>query len=222
VEALSDDRSCFTTSVAAHTLYEKGHPYLLQGPGIELDLSHCVFEQHTADTVKVSGSRNRVPARYTIKLEGASQVAFRTVVIAGARDPIFIENVEEITRGVTEQVGDYFGEVARSEYEIIFRLYGKDGVMGRLEPVGVAGHEIGVLMEVVASTQELANAICAAARSTLLHYGYPGRKATAGNLAFPFSPSDIPCGPVYKFTIYHLADVDDPCELFETDYRRLG
>ena len=28
-------------------------------------------------------------------------------------------------------------------------------------------------------------------RATLLHYGFEGRKATAGNLAFPFSPSDM-------------------------------
>jgi len=28
-------------------------------------------------------------------------------------------------------------------------------------------------------------------RATMLHYGFQGRKATAGNLAFPFSPSDL-------------------------------
>lgn len=221
VEALDEERSCFTTSVAAHTLYEKGHPYILHGPGIELDLSGCVFEQHTDHTVKVSGSRNRTPEKYTIKLEGASQVAFRTIVIAGIRDPILIRNIDEITQGVVEEMRDYYREVPESEYQIIFRIYGKNGVMGRLEPHAEPGHEIGVLMEVVASTQELASAICATARSTLLHYGYPGRKSTAGNLAFPYSPSDIQCGPVYKFTVYHLVDVDDPCELFATEYRAL-
>ena len=221
VETLDDARKCYTTSVAAHTLYEKSHPYILQGPGIELDLSGCVFEQYTDNSVKVSGSRSRVPEQYTIKLEGASRVAFRTIVIAGVRDPILIQNIDEITQGVIEQMHDYYREIPRSEYEILFRIYGKNAVMGRLEPCGEPGHEIGILMEVVAATQDLANTICATARSTLLHYPYAGRKSTAGNLAFPYSPSDIQCGPVYKFTVYHLVHVGDPCELFETEYRTL-
>jgi hypothetical protein len=221
VEALDDSRKCYTTSVAAHTLYEKGHPYILHGPGIELDLSECRFEQETEGTVKVSGSRVRATERYAIKLEGSSQVAFRTIVIAGVRDPILIENIDEITTGVADQVHEYYREVPRSDYEILFRFYGKNAVMGTLEPHAEAGHEIGVLLEVVASTQELANAICATARSTMLHYPYAGRKSTAGNLAFPYSPSDIQCGPVYKFTVYHLVEVEDPCELFRTEYRKL-
>jgi hypothetical protein len=55
----------------------------------------------------------------------------------------------------------------------------------------------------------------------MLHYPYPGRKSTAGNLAFLYSPSDIACGPVYKFSVYHLVEVDDPRELFTTEYRKL-
>jgi hypothetical protein len=202
-------------------LYEKDHPYMLLGPGIELDLSQSVFEQHTDSTVKVSGSRVKVPDIYTIKLEGAAHVAFRTIVIAGVRDPLFIERIDEITQGVVAQTRDYYSEIPQSEYQILFRIYGRDGVMGPLEPCADVGHEVGVLMEVVATTQELANVICAQARSTLLHYPYPGRKSTAGNLAFPYSPSDIPCGPVYRFTVYHLVEVDSPGELFETEYRTL-
>jgi hypothetical protein len=222
VETLDDARRCYETSVAAHTLYEKSHPYLLQGPGFELDLSGSVFEQYSDKSVKVSGSRSSIAEEYTIKLEGASRVAFRTIVIAGARDPILIQNIDEITRDVVAQMRDYYREIPRSEYEILFRIYGKNAVMGRLEPCPEPGHEIGILMEVVASTQDLADTICATARSTLLHYPYAGRKSTAGNLAFPYSPSDIQCGPVYKFTVYHLARVDDPCEFFETEYRTLA
>ncbi len=221
VEALNDERRCYTSSVAAHTLYEKDHPYILRGPGTELDLSKCVFEQHTDAAVQVSGSRMRPPKSYTVKLEGASQIAYRTIVIGGVRDPILIENIEEITQGMIEQVREHYREIPKSEYEIIFHIYGKNAVMGSLEPCNKPGHELGIVMEVVASTQELANAICASARSTLLHYPYEGRKTTAGNLALLYSPSDIEFGPVYKFTIYHLVNVDDPCELFRTEYDRL-
>ena len=48
----------------------------------------------------------------------------------------------------------------------------------------------------------------------MLHYGYKGRKSTAGNLAFPFSPSDFKVGEVYEFNLYHLMEVDDPYECF--------
>jgi hypothetical protein len=222
VEALDESRKCHPTSVAAHTLYEKGHPYILPGPGIELDLSECAFEAHSENSVQVSGSRASATERYAVKLEGSSQVAFRTIFIAGVRDPILIENIDEITGGVVEQIGEDYREVPESDYQILFHIYGKNAVMGGLEPHGEPGHEIGIVMEVVASTQELANAICATARSTMLHYPYAGRKSTAGNLAFLYSPSDIPCGPVYKFTVYHLVEVDDPCELFRTGYRKLG
>jgi hypothetical protein len=221
VETLDESRKCDPISVAAHTLYEKSHPYVLQGPGIELDLSGCAFQAHGENGVRVSGSRITATAKYTIKLEGSSQVAFRTIFIAGVRDPILIENIDEITRGVVEQIRDDYREIPESDYRILFHVYGKNAVMGSLEPLGKPGHEIGIVTEVAASTQELANAICATARSTMLHYPYPGRKSTAGNLAFLYSPSDIPCGPVYRFSVYHLVEVDDPCELFRTEYRKL-
>lgn len=222
VEPLNDKRKCYTTSVAAHTLYEKDHPYILHGPGIQLDLSECKFEQFTESAVKVSGSKITVPKQYTIKLEGAAQVAYRTIVIAGVRDPILIENIEDIKKNVVEQVQNYFEEIPKEDYKIIFHIYGKDGVMGDREPNKQPAHELGVLLEVVAGTQELANTICSAARSTMLHFPYKGRKATAGNLAFPYAPSDIEFGPVYKFTMYHLVNVNDPKELFPIKYLELN
>lgn len=56
---------------------------------------------------------------------------------------------------------------------------------------------------------EIANSVCSLVRSTMLHYGYENRIATAGNPAFPFSPSDIRGGPVYEFSIYHLIEAND-------------
>ena len=49
------------------------------------------------------------------------------------------------------------------------------------------------------------------------HYGYEGRRATAGNLAFPYSPSDFHAGEVYVFSIYHVIAVDDPVAPFAVD-----
>ena len=41
---------------------------------------------------------------------------------------------------------------------------------------------------------------------------------TSGNLAFPYSPSDIDTGAVYEFTIYHLMKAESPTELFPIHY----
>ena len=83
-------------------------------------------------------------------------------------------------------------------------------MLGDAEPrAEERGHEVGVLFEATAATQELADAVCGTLRSTFLHYGYEGRKSTAGNLAFPYSPSDISCGPVYEFSVYHLMEIDE-------------
>ena len=63
------------------------------------------------------------------------------------------------------------------------------------------------MIEAVAPTQEQSDALIGLARSKALHQGFPDRKATAGNLAFPFSPSDFSGGEVYEFALYHLTDL---------------
>ena len=70
----------------------------------------------------------------------------------------------------------------------------------------------------MADTQEESDTICSFARSTMLHYGYEGRVSTAGNLAFPFSPSDFGVGEVYEFNIYHLMKVKSPSEYFPAKF----
>ncbi len=51
--------------------------------------------------------------------------------------------------------------------------------------------EVGILCEVKGRDRQQTKDALAFVRSSLLHYGYPGRLSTAGNLAFPFSPSDF-------------------------------
>ena len=217
VEPLSSVRKCTTLSVAAHTLYEKTNPYILPGPGGHLDLAETTFEQDSENTVKVKGTRYVTAPKYTIKLEGAKCIGYRTVSVAGTRDPIMISKIDDIVEGVRARVADNYRDKGY-KYNLNFTIYGKNGVMGDLEPVKDAHpHELGIVIEVVADTQEQADTICASARSTMLHYGYEGRRATAGNLAFPFSPSDFHAGCVYVFSMYHIIEVEDPTSLFPID-----
>ncbi|MEG1525656.1 MAG: acyclic terpene utilization AtuA family protein [Clostridia bacterium] len=209
VEPLSDARRCTPLSVAAHTFYEKEHPYILHGPGIVMDLSACSFEQRTKGSVYVSGSQLQPTSQYCVKLEGARTVAYRTFVIAGVRDPLMIRQLDKIEAAAEEQVREYYKNIYTDPYEIHFLNYGWNAVLGKSEPKRELPHEVGLLFEVIAKTQRQANAVCATLRSTLLHFGYEGRKSTAGNLAFPFAPSDVSFGRVYAFSVYHLMEISN-------------
>lgn len=222
LEPLNPERKCTTVSVAAHTLYEKGNPYILPGPGGYLDLTECKFIQEGENIVKVKGSKFIKSDKYTIKLEGAKLIGYRTVSVAGARDPIMIEKIDEIIEGVKERVKDNF-KSKEWDYYLNIAVYGKNAIMGDIEPTpSTKGcHEVGVIIEAVATDQKKADTICAFARSSMLHYGYEGRKATAGNLAFPYSPSDFHAGKVYNFSVYHLLEVENGCDLFKIDYEEL-
>lgn len=222
IEPLNPARRCTLVSVAAHTLYEKTNPYILPGPGGTLDLRQTSFEQVNDRRVRVSGSKFIPADSYTIKLEGVKCQGFRTVAIAGSRDPIFIQQLDEIMTAVRERTEDNFRQ-QKIPYSLDFIIYGRDGVMGDFEPEkSPKTHEVGVVINVVADTQEHADTICSFARSTMLHYGYTGRKATAGNLAFPFSPSDFHAGPVYTFSLYHLLETTDPDGLFPMKILEVG
>lgn len=220
LKALSSQRKCTTLSVAAHTLYEKSNPLKLPGPGGTLDLSNTTFEQFDEETVIVKGSKFIPSEKYTLKLEGAKKVGYRTVSIAACKDPIMIEKIDDIIIGVKERVKNNFESFGLKEFFLDFKLYGKNGVMGMFKNIPEdTSSELCIIIEAVAKTQEESNTICSSARSTLLHYGYEGRKSTAGNLAFPFSPSDFSAGEVYVFNIYHLMEVDNPLECFKIEMK---
>lgn len=104
----------------------------------------------------------------------------------------------------------------------MFRTYGRNGVMGEGEPVGeIRSHELGFVLEAVADTQEIANAVLGIARVNMLHVDFPGRLCKEGNMAFPFSPSDAEWAPSYRFSVFHLVEPDDPLEMFPIEYEEV-
>jgi hypothetical protein len=206
---LSKERGFTRESVAAHSLYEKSDPYYLPGPGGSLNLRDVVFQEEDGGRVRVEGSRFIPTNTYVVKLEGARLIGWRTISLAGVRDPIMIRQIDHVLAAVREKTLNSL-ELDHIEGDIHFRVYGNDGVMGDWETRSqVKTHEIGIVIEAVSDTQKEADTICSMTRSTLLHYGYDGRISTAGNLAFPFSPSDLRAGPVYEFSIYHLMELED-------------
>jgi len=200
---------------AAHSLYERGDPCIQPGPGGINDLTDSVFRQEDHTTVAVSGSRF-VPTPYKVKLEGAELVGFRSIVMVGIRDAAMIGQLRSLLDQAQARARDRFSKwVAGKDYTIEFHVYGKNAVMGALEPMSDATpHEVGLLINVVAKEQELANGIAMYVRGTLQHISYPGIVNTEGNLAYPFSPFNVPVGPAYRFSVYHLLPLSDPCEIF--------
>lgn len=221
VEPMNPERRATVQSIAAHSMYEKSDPTRLHGPGGYVDLRDVEFTQLDERRVAVSGSKWVADPVYRIKLEGASRVGFRTVAIAGIRDPAALARLDELLAETRRQTAVNFPALDLDRC-LHFRVYGRDGVMGDLEPTPVVGHEVGLVFEAVAETQALASSICGFARSVLLHLGFEGRLSTAGNLATPFSPQDLPAGPVYAFNVYHLLETDEPETLFPIDTMEIG
>jgi hypothetical protein len=164
-------------------------------------------------------------AQYTVKLEGVELAGYRSICVCGTRDPLLIGRLDNFIASVRQEVATKaaaFGATADS-YQLGIRVYGRDGVMASREPFRDATpHELGFVLEAVSQqSQEMASAVLGMARTNMLHTDFPGRLCREGNMAFPFSPSDIETGPVYRFSVYHVAELDDPTEPFPIQYEML-
>ncbi len=194
-------RKCTVDRVAAHTLYEQSNPYLIFEPDGVCDLTNSKFQQIDERTVRVSGSVFREAEEKTLKLEGVKCAGYRTICPATIYDSLTIKNIDLIINTVIEFVKENTkNTLPKDSYTINFKISGG------------AESSLGIIMDIVGKTQEIADTVCALARSRMLHCDYEGRKSSAGNLAFPFSPSDIHVGAVYEFSVFHLAKVDSLLE----------
>ncbi len=205
---MSPGAAATPVSVAAHTLYEKSRPDLLPGPDGILDVRECTYTPVDQRIVRVTGSRHIESEQPTVKLEGASVVGHRCTFIGGIRDPILIGQLDSFLERLKGMLGNLHPELGEGTARLIFHVYGRNAVMGELEPVTVQPHEVGVLGEVTAPTPEKAKAIASLARVAVLHLPYDGQIATAGNFALPLNPMENPIGPVCAFSVYHVMEAD--------------
>jgi hypothetical protein len=225
VEPGHADKRCTRMRIAAHTLYENPSPYELAEPGGVLDTRAADYTQVDARSVRVTGSRFQATTPYTVKLEGVTREGFRTVFVAGVRDPVLIAGIGDFVAACRQRVA---GEaealgIDPGAYTLTVRIYGRDAVMGEREPVrDPTAHEIGIVADVIAPDEETSRAIMAKARYALLHTDFPGRKCISGNLAIPFSPSDLAAGWVYRFSVWHTMAIDDPLSPFPMEMVQVG
>ena len=217
---MNPELSCTPLSVAVQALHENASPIVRYEPGGISDTTNCKIEAVSPRVVRITGMKWD-PKPYTIKLEAAEQIGYSAIAFAGARDPGLIGQLDSFIESIHTSAITKISALGIEPhlYKIVMRLYGKDGVMGSWEPQkNMIPHEVGILVEVIGETQEIANAALALTRVTLLHTDFPGRMCKEGNMAFPFSPSDIERGAIYQFSMQHVVHIEDPLEMFPIEY----
>ena len=213
-EPMHPAQRCTPSSIASHCMYERESPYRHAVPGGELDLTECRFIPIDDRRTRVTGAKFIASPTTKVKLEGAGWVGERAVSFAGIRDPLSIQNIGIILKWSKQKVAERLGEPGESSYRLYFRVFGRDGVMGEWEPrQAIASHELGIMVEAVASVWEVAEEACHLAMRNLFYARYPGVKGTAGGAAFAIEEV-FRAKPAYSWTINHLLEVEEGMELF--------
>ena len=200
---------CTPRTVASVSLYENADPYETVLPSGTLDITNARFDAIDERSVRVSGAEFHPTDRYTVKIEGAAPVGYRSIQIIAARDPALIEHIDhfyEQVRAAAERNLEIAG-IERGSYTVRFRTYGRDAVMGPNEPLrDRPAHEVGILIEGVAVEQSTATAAVARHAAVAGHVDFPGKLTTAGNVAQPFPGGAIPAGEVYEWSVWHILE----------------
>lgn len=161
-------RRCTAYSIAAHSLYEESHPQLQYYPEGILVMEKTQFFSRDGRSAGIRNSRFVHSARpwpWSIKLEGSRRLGARKVSLIHL-DP---------------------ADLAKIPPDVL--VYGRNGVQA--QPVDASQRELGIIVETTGKTREAAVLLASLLTHYLIHYGYPGRKATAGNIAYPLSPNLI-------------------------------
>jgi hypothetical protein len=221
VEAPDPGLQCTPQSIASHSLYENADPFKLVECSGTLDLTNSRYEALTDRSVKVTGSGFIHAGRYTVKLEGAEKVGYQSVLIGSVRDPFIIRQIDDWTSRLHEKIASrvlmvYGDRLKPEDYVFNIRIYGKNGTMGPLEPVKTLAHELCLVFEVTAPTQEIASTIAGVTRHQALHLPIPEWSGLITAVACPYNHMDR--GAVYRFNVNHVVEPDDPLEMFPIDW----
>jgi hypothetical protein len=164
--APNPERRCTPNSIAAHSLYEESHPQLQFYPEGVLVMDKAEFFARDARTAGIRGSRfvrAGKPWPWSVKLEGSRCLGGRKVSL------LYIDPAD----------------LPKVPANVL--VYGRNGVQAR--PVEPGERELGIMVETRANNQEAAVLLASLLTHYLIHFGYPGRRATAGNIAYPLSPN---------------------------------
>ena len=131
------------------------------------------------------------------------------MLIAGVADPTLLGQLPEAIAEVEDRVR----QLAPGDWSLYPHIYGH-GAVHPLAGEKHSAHEAGLVIEFIAADAELARTVAGVFKQNLLHYGYPGRLSTAGNLAFAFTPSELDAHAAYRFVLYHVMHDAPLTEIF--------
>lgn len=220
---LAKAASCTPHSVSAHMLYENADPHTLFEPGGALEVRDSVYQPIDEKRVRVSGSKWVASSHYTVKLEGARTVGYQSTLMAILRDAHYVANakawVERLTSFLHAEIESRMN-LATDDYDIEFRLIGIDATLGQLEKRESSPAEVGVLVLVSATTEEMADELAKLINPFLLHYPLTDDEELP-TFAFPYSPAQTNRGALYEFCLNHVLLLDNPMEIFRLDVHDL-
>jgi len=226
VEPPNPEYRCDPASIASHNLYENSTPYELVEPSGVLNTFAAKYEALSERAVRVSGSTFTPAARYTIKLEGAELAGYQSILIGSVRDPIILRQFDSwlagLTRAAQDRIAAVFGADIEGKYRLDVRVFGRNATMGVLESETAIGHEVGLLFQVTADTQQRATALIKSVSHIAVHYPVPEWTGLITSIAYPYSPAEIARGPSYRFNMNHVVEPASPLEMFSIDYQRVG
>ena len=161
------ERRATPYSISAHTLYEESHPALQYYPEGILDMRNTEYFEAGE---RSAGIRNMkfIHSPLSVKIEGSLNMGRHCISLLAMK--------KEILKADAALIGDNL-------------LYGLNGV--EASQVTAEEQEIGILLKVTNNNEEDAKTLASILKGFLLHFGYPGRITTAGNVAFPLSPSEF-------------------------------
>jgi hypothetical protein len=194
---------------------------LIEPSGV-LDTRQARYEAISERAVRVSGSTFRKSEQYTIKLEGAELAGYQSIIIGTVRDPLILRQLdpwlEQLLITAKQRIEGIYGAGIEKKYRLDLRVIGKNATMGSMEPVHTIGHEVGLLFQVTAETQELATALMKSVSHIAVHFPIPEWSGLITSIAYPYSPAEIQRGAMYRFNMNHVVIPATPLEMFPIEY----
>jgi hypothetical protein len=210
IRAIGPGAAVTPLSVAAHSLYENASPDLFPESSGTFDLSQTTYDAVDESSVRITGSTFHPAARSSVKLEGAELVGYSSIIVGGIRDPLILGQLEhwlqEVRQRIDAMVETLIGDrLSGAHYELVIHQYGRNAVMADLEPDPQGQlHEVGLVVEILAPTQDLASLIAQISRQPLLHHPIPEWVGGVTTFACLHNPAHIDRGPVYQFNLNHV------------------
>lgn len=213
VTPMHPGQRCTPASLAGHAMYERNDPYREEVAGGDIDMGQVAYRQIDDITTEVRGMRFRPASEYWVKIEGAGKVGERCYVMVGVRDPQTIANIDRAIAWAREKVEAWYGPNGK-RYQLYYHVYGKNGVLGDLEPMrDIGSHELGIAVEAIADSQALAEEIVTLGARSIFYARLPTKGTAGGGV---FLTEDVLMGkPAYEWTINHIMRLDSPLQLFQ-------